>query len=179
MTAYIVEKIIEKEIPEGILLGFGGQTALNCGVELFQKGILEKHNIPAIINTASGGLIKPLKYNTKLFHFVKQVPYDWIFPKIYAVIHHGGSGTTHAAIKHGCATMIIPHMIDQYAWNDIVNDLDIGPVGIAISKIKSKNLEPKILDLFLNQSYKIKAHNISKKIEEENYKESLYETIIE
>ena len=141
--------------------------------------ILEKHNIPAIINTASGGLIKPLKYNTKLFHFVKQVPYDWIFPKTYAVIHHGGSGTTHAAIKHGCATMIIPHMIDQYAWNDIVNDLDIGPAGIAISKIKSKNLEPKILDLFLNQSYKIKAHNISKKMKAEDFKERLYETIIE
>ena len=91
--------------------------------------ILEKHNIPAIINTASGGLIKPSKYNKKLFHFVKQVPYDWIFPKIYAVIHHGGSGTTHTAIKHGCATMIIPHIIDQYAWNDLVSDLGIGPVG--------------------------------------------------
>jgi len=141
--------------------------------------ILEKHNIPAIINTASGGLIKPTKYNTKLFHFVKQVPYDWIFPKIYAVIHHGGSGTTHTAIKHGCATMIIPHIIDQYAWNNLVSELGIGPVGIAISKIKSKNLEPKILDLFLNQSYKIKAHKISKKIKEENYKEKLYDTIIE
>ncbi len=141
--------------------------------------ILEKHNIPAIINTASGGLIKPTKYNTKLFHFVKQVPYDWIFPKIYAVIHHGGSGTTHTAIKHGCATMIIPHIIDQYAWNNLVSELGIGPVGIAISKIKSKNLEPKILDLFLNQSYKIKAHKISKKIKEENFKEKLYDTIIE
>lgn len=141
--------------------------------------ILEKHNIPAIINTAYGGLIKPSKYNTKLFYFVKQVPYDWIFPKMYAVIHHGGSGTTHTAIKHGCATMIIPHIIDQYAWNDLVSDLGIGPVGIAISKIKSKNLEPKILDLLQNQSYKIKAHNISKKIKEENYKESLYKTIIE
>ena len=141
--------------------------------------ILEKHNIPAIINTASGGLIKPSKYNSKLFHFVKQVPYDWIFPKIYAVIHHGGSGTTHTAIKHGCATMIIPHIIDQYAWNNLVSDLGIGPKGIAISKIKSKNLEPKILDLFQNQSYKIKAHKISKKIKEKNYKESLYKTIIE
>lgn len=75
--------------------------------------------------------------------------------------------------------MIIPHIIDQYAWNNLVSELGIGPVGIAISKIKSKNLEPKILDLFLNQSYKIKAHKISKKIKEENYKESLYKTIVE
>ena len=142
-------------------------------------GILEKHNIPAIINTASGGLIKPLKYNTKLFHFVKQVPYDWIFPKIYAVIHHGGSGTTHTAIKHGCATMIIPHIIDQYAWNDLVSDLGIGPVGIAVNKLKIKSLEPKILDLFQNHSYKTRALWISKKLKREDFKESLYKTIIE
>ncbi len=177
------EKNLEKYLAKHdkiLFLTFGSMTNPNPEEKTrVILDILEKHNIPAIINTASGGLIKPLKYNTKLFHFVKQVPYGWIFPKIYAVIHHGGSGTTHTAIKHGCATMIIPHMIDQYAWNDIVSDLGIGPVGIAISKIKSKNLEPKILDLFLNQSYKIKARKISKKIKEENYKESLYETIIE
>src|SRR5579859_5549010 len=45
VTAFFVEKIIEKERPEGILLSFGGQTALNCGIELFHKGILEKFNV--------------------------------------------------------------------------------------------------------------------------------------
>jgi sterol 3beta-glucosyltransferase len=177
------EKNLEKYLAKHdkiLFLTFGSMINPNPGEKTrVILDILEKHNIPAIINTASGGLIKPSKYNTKLFHFVKQVPYDWIFPKIYAAIHHGGSGTTHAAIKHGCATMVIPHMIDQYAWNDIVNDLDIGPVGIAISKIKSKNLEPKILDLFLNQSYKTKVLEISKKMKAEDFKERLYETIIE
>lgn len=42
---YFVERVIEKERPDGILLSFGGQTALNCGVELFQNGILEKYNV--------------------------------------------------------------------------------------------------------------------------------------
>lgn len=42
---YFVERVIEKEQPDGILLSFGGQTALNCGVELYKKGILEKHNV--------------------------------------------------------------------------------------------------------------------------------------
>lgn len=40
-----VEKVIEKERPDGILLGFGGQTALNCGVELHERGILEKYGV--------------------------------------------------------------------------------------------------------------------------------------
>jgi carbamoyl-phosphate synthase large subunit len=45
VTADFVEKIIEKEKPDGILLSFGGQTALNCGLELNKKGILKKHNV--------------------------------------------------------------------------------------------------------------------------------------
>lgn len=45
VTPEFVEKVIEKERPDGILLGFGGQTALNCGIELAQRGIYEKYNV--------------------------------------------------------------------------------------------------------------------------------------
>ncbi len=45
---YFVQKIIEKEKPQGILLSFGGQTALNCGIELYKSGILEKHNVQVL-----------------------------------------------------------------------------------------------------------------------------------
>ena len=45
---YFVEEVIKKERPDGILLSFGGQTALNCGVELYRKGILEKYNVKVL-----------------------------------------------------------------------------------------------------------------------------------
>jgi len=45
VTPYFVEKVIQKEKPDGILLSFGGQTALNCGIALFKEGIFEKHNV--------------------------------------------------------------------------------------------------------------------------------------
>ncbi len=48
VTPYFVEKVIQKEKPDSILLSFGGQTALNCGVELFEKGILEKYNVKVL-----------------------------------------------------------------------------------------------------------------------------------
>ena len=48
VTAFFVEKVIAKERPQGILLAFGGQTALNCGVELFQTGILDKYNVSVL-----------------------------------------------------------------------------------------------------------------------------------
>lgn len=45
VTPFFVEKVIQKERPDGILLSFGGQTALNCGVELYKSGVLEKYNV--------------------------------------------------------------------------------------------------------------------------------------
>jgi carbamoyl-phosphate synthase large subunit len=45
LDVYFIEKVISKERPDGILLSFGGQTALNVGVELFKKGILDKYNV--------------------------------------------------------------------------------------------------------------------------------------
>ena len=45
---YFVEEVIKKERPDGILLSFGGQTALNCGVELYRQGILEKYNVKVL-----------------------------------------------------------------------------------------------------------------------------------
>lgn len=48
VTPYFVEKVIEKERPDGILLAFGGQTALNCGVKLHESGVLEKYNVQVL-----------------------------------------------------------------------------------------------------------------------------------
>ena len=45
VTPYFVEKVIDKERPDGILLSFGGQTALNCGTDLFRSGVFEKYNV--------------------------------------------------------------------------------------------------------------------------------------
>ena len=50
VTPFFIEKVIEKERPQGILLAFGGQTALNCGVALHQSGVLEKYNV-AVLGT--------------------------------------------------------------------------------------------------------------------------------
>ena len=48
VTPYFVERLIDKERPDGILLSFGGQTALNCGVELYRSGVLDKYNVQVL-----------------------------------------------------------------------------------------------------------------------------------
>ena len=48
VTPFFVEKVIAKERPDGILLAFGGQTALNCGVALYRQGVLDRYNVKVL-----------------------------------------------------------------------------------------------------------------------------------
>src|SRR3989339_1246443 len=56
VTPDFVERVIEKEKPEAIALSFGGQTALNCGIDLFKKGVLRKHNV-VVLGTPVNSII--------------------------------------------------------------------------------------------------------------------------
>ena len=140
--------------------------------------VLSKHKIPAIINTSWGGLIKPEKYSEYIY-FVNTIPYDWVFPKMYAVIHHGGSGTTHLALKYGCASLIIPHFIDQFYWNTIIHKLKVGKKGVSIKKLNKNNFEALLLDLLSNKNYKKNAEQIAKQMQKENNSEKLMKLILE
>jgi len=139
---------------------------------------LEELEIPAIFNSAFGGLEEPRTYDQSKFLFLKQVPYEWIFPKVYAVIHHGGSGTTHLAVKYGCVSMIVPHIIDQFLWNNIISNLGLGPKGLTVSKIKLESLERKIKDLYYSGEYDEKVRLLSSQMKNEQYEDQLYGEIV-
>jgi UDP:flavonoid glycosyltransferase YjiC (YdhE family) len=135
----------------------------------FICAILDEFKIPAIINTAQGGLVKISKYeNNPNFLFISQIPYNWILEKVYAVIHHGGSGTTQLALKYGCPSLIIPHIVDQFSWNVLNYSLGTGPEGIQINKINKNNLKVKIADLINNKQYKSNAMKISVEMKNED-----------
>jgi UDP:flavonoid glycosyltransferase YjiC (YdhE family) len=52
-------------------------------------------------------------------------PHDWLFPKMRAVIHHGGSGTTHSAARAGVPALIVPFAADQFFWADRASALGV------------------------------------------------------
>ena len=140
--------------------------------------LVTQHQIPTIFNTAGGGLTIPEDYDTSLIHFVPGIPYDWIFPKIYAVIHHGGSGTTHTALKYGCASMIIPHIIDQFIWNEIVADKKCGPLGIPVARLSKSAIELKLLALWQDSAYRANAEKTGKAMQMEHLEEQLIEELL-
>jgi sterol 3beta-glucosyltransferase len=137
---------------------------------------LNKNDIPAIISTGWGG-IEEVDDPPEHVLFVKEMPYDWIFSRVYAVIHHGGAGTTHSALKYGCASLIIPHNGDMFFWDKTVSEQGAGPSGIPIKDFSLEAFEPKLLDLMTNDQYKQRAELIAEQMKTESDEEKLYELI--
>jgi carbamoyl-phosphate synthase large subunit len=99
LTPYFVERIITREKPDGILLGFGGQTALNCGVVLNQKGILKEHNVKVL-----GTAIQAIMDCEDRQHFVDRLrEIDLKTPRSVAV--HSPEEAVAAAQKIGYPVM--------------------------------------------------------------------------
>jgi UDP:flavonoid glycosyltransferase YjiC (YdhE family) len=141
---------------------------------------LEDLKIPTIVNTASGGLIELSAYKQNPnFYFVQSIPYEWIFKRVHSVIHHGGSGTTHTALKYGCSSLIIPHVIDQFGWNRLIAKCNLGPKGVSINKISSNNIKELISSLYQNDEFKSNALSLSKKMLNENLKHDIYNFVVQ
>lgn len=150
-----------------IMVSFGSMT--NDKPEHFTQMILQlaqKHAWAVIFNTASGGFNATGAYPDHI-RFVEYIPYKLILPRIYLVIHHGGTGTTHLSIKYGCVSIVIPHILDQFFWADTIHQKKLGPKGIPIFKLTSASLETAILEALASREYKINAEQIALQMQSE------------
>lgn len=150
------------------LVSFGSMT--NDRPELFTQMVIDiakKHGLAVIINTASGGFHTPDSFPDHI-RFVEYIPYSLILPHIYAVLHHGGTGTTHLSVKYGCVSILVPHILDQFFWADTIFNLKLGPKGIPIFKLTPALMEDTLLDALQNKEYKTNAEMISRQMETEH-----------
>jgi UDP:flavonoid glycosyltransferase YjiC (YdhE family) len=67
-------------------------------------------------------------------------PYGWLFPRMAAVIHHGGSGTTGLALQSGVPSLVVPFTADQPFWAGRTHDLGVGPAPIPFPRLTARNL---------------------------------------
>lgn len=138
--------------------------------------VLKKHCIPAIINTSWGGLTE-IEDAPEHVLFVSDVPYDWLYPHIYAVVHHGGSGSTHMAVKYGLPALVVPHALDQPFWGRIVHEKGLGPEPLPIRHLDEARFEFPLLDLYNRYEYKLNADQFADRMAGEADRNNLYRTI--
>ncbi len=75
---------------------------------------------------------------------VEYAPYDWLFPRMAMIFHHGGSGTTAYALRSGVPSCVIPFVFDQYYWGRQIAQLGVGLKPIPIKKLTTGNLQQAI-----------------------------------
>jgi len=91
-----------------------------------------------ILATGLGGLIA--ENASKDILILDSAPHDWLFSKVAAVVHHGGAGTTGAAIRAGKPQIICPFVGDQFFWGRRIADLGVSSSPIPQAKLTAKNL---------------------------------------
>jgi vancomycin aglycone glucosyltransferase len=96
--------------------------------------------------------------------FVDDVPYEFLFPKMAAVIHHGGTGTMAYAARAGVPQAAFPFMTDQFINRNQIAKLRIGPKTCDFKKMSERTIVEAIMDCISSQDYKRKAIEISERI---------------
>lgn len=73
-------------------------------------------------------------------HVLDSCPHRWLFPRVAAVVHHGGAGTTAAALRAGVPMVVVPHANDQFAWARRAQELGVAPEELAPSQLPGGGL---------------------------------------
>ncbi len=153
--------------PAPVYIGFGSMAGRNPQ----QRGeiavqALEQSGQRGVLLTGWGGL-QPHDLPHSVLA-VDSVPHDWLFPRMAAVVHHGGAGTTAAGLRAGKPTVIAPFFGDQPFWGRRVAELRVGPDPIPQKRLSVENLVGAIRLAVGDQAMHRRAEELSQQIRAED-----------
>jgi sterol 3beta-glucosyltransferase len=99
---------------------------------------------------------------------VDSAPFAWLFPRVAAVVHHGGAGTTAAGLRAGVPSLVLPFFGDQPFWGQRVAELGVGPAPISRQKLTVERLAQAIDQAVTDQAMRQRAANLGTKIRAED-----------
>ncbi len=127
---------------------------------------LRVHGLRGIIATGWGG-ITPGEAGTDDVLVLEGAPHEWLFPRVAAVVHHGGAGSTAAGIRAGRPTLVVPFLGDQPFWGARVHALGVGPAPLR-AKHLGTGLTERLGDLVHTDYYASRADEVGTAIRAEN-----------
>jgi UDP:flavonoid glycosyltransferase YjiC (YdhE family) len=99
---------------------------------------------------------------------VGSVPFDWLFPRVAAAVHHGGCGSTAAALRAGIPMIVIPFCGDQFFWGQRVAELGVGPTPIPRRRLTAARLAAAIQALTGDAGMRARAAALGERIRAED-----------
>ena len=150
-----------------IYIGFGSMNAgdMNRLITILLRAV-RATNIKAVISPGWSG--RQFRSNSKVFFTREYIPHDWLFPKMDAVVHHGGAGTTSAGLRYGKPSLVIPFAGDQPFWANRVYRCGCGPKPIPRESLSVRKLVAGILDLLSQKKYAVNAQHMASMMAQEH-----------
>lgn len=102
------------------------------------------------------------------FYALESAPHAWLFPRMAAVVHHGGAGTTGSGLRAGVPSVIVPFFADQPYWGRRVHALGAGPKPVLRRELTAQRLAGAIIDALTNEEYRQRAAGLGEKIRAED-----------
>jgi sterol 3beta-glucosyltransferase len=161
-----------------IYIGFGsmGDSTLAVQTTELVMDALKRSGQRGILATGWSGMSKIDNIPEDIF-ILESAPHAWLFPKMAAVVHHGGAGTTAAGLRAGIPSIIIPNSNDQFAWGRRVYELGAGSKPIPRKKLTAEKLSDAIKSVSAKE-IKDTAKDLGTKIQSENGAETAAKIII-
>lgn len=153
--------------PPPVYIGFGSLSNRNPEetADLVIRA-LKQINQRAILLSGWGGLQKT-DLPESIF-MIDSIPHSWLFPRVSAVVHHGGASTTAAGLRAGVPSVIVPFYGDQPFWGRRIAELGVGPNPIPRAKLTSERLANAIQQAVTDKGMHERAASLGKKIQAEN-----------
>jgi len=150
-----------------VYVGFGSMVSQNPEemVRIVLEA-LERTGQRGVISAGWGGLAKRNVPDSVMM--VDSIPHDWLFPRMRAVVHHGGAGTTAAGLRAGVPTVIVPFLGDQPFWGRFVEKIGVGTAPIASKKLTVDVLATRIERAVTDKAMRKKAAGLGAKIQAED-----------
>ncbi|EDX82915.1 Glycosyltransferase family 28 N-terminal domain [Synechococcus sp. PCC 7335] len=101
-------------------------------------------------------------------YLLKEVPHDWLFPKVVAAIHHGGGGTTAATLRAGIPSIVVSFFADQPIWGEQLEQLGVSPATHLQMELTSDRLAKSIRSIVASERFSKRAQQLQAQIEQEN-----------
>ena len=153
--------------PPPVYIGFGSMTGRHP--ELMTEialSALSKTRQRGILLTGWGG-ISNADLPDSVFK-IDSIPHNWLFPQMTAIVHHGGAGTTAAALRAGVPNIVIPFITDQPFWGHRVMQLGVGPKPIPQKKLTVERLTTAIRRAVEDETMRQRAAVLGQKIRSED-----------
>jgi UDP:flavonoid glycosyltransferase YjiC (YdhE family) len=127
---------------------------------------LAKSGQRGLLLTGWGGM-NVMKVPDNVF-VVNSVPHSWLFPRMAAVVHHGGAGTTAEGLRAGVPAVILPFIVDQSFWGKRVQALGVGPEPIPAKRLTADKLADAIQTATTDRKMKERAAALGSAIRAED-----------